>query len=299
MNEYSPDFVRRVRAVQGIELERGRLSWDEDKVMLYAVGVGAGLDDNQRDLPFTTENTPGCPLQVLPTFIAQMNVGKGSRWCELLGWGDDPWTIHAVHGEQSVSLARQLPARATVDVTSTLDGVYDKGSGALVVTTQRLFLAGTGEYLGSSTISVFVKGKGGFGGPRQVPGADPGGVPERVPDLVVSLPTGRNQSLIFRLLGDHNAHGTHFERARGDGFERPILYGLSTFGFAGRALLRGLCDNDPARFGHMQGRFSNPAYPGEQLDVRIWQEVGGGRFQVIADGKRIALDRGVFRYAGA
>ena len=32
------------------------------------------------------------------------------------------------------------------------------------------------------------------------------------------------------------------------GFDRPILHGLCTYGFTGRALLHALCDGDPARF---------------------------------------------------
>ena len=69
----------------GTELGRGRWSWDEETVMLYAVGVGAGLDDPTRDLHLTTENTPGQSLMVLPTFLTQMD-GPGN-WSSLLGWG--------------------------------------------------------------------------------------------------------------------------------------------------------------------------------------------------------------------
>lgn len=287
----------------GTELERGLISWDEDRVMLYAVGTGTGLDDPQRDLQFTTENTPGAPLQVLPTYLAQLNVSPGAAWVRLLGWGDDPWSVNAVHGQQAITLARPIPASGTVEITNTLDGVYDKGSGALVVMTNRLVLADTREFLGTSTLSVFVKGKGGFGGPRDVPG-EGGPMPERDPDLVVSLPIGLNQSLIFRLLGDHNPHGTQLDRAIADGFERPIFFGLGSFGVAGRALLRGLCNDDVTRFGAIQGRFSQPAYPGDQFDVRIWRTEEGGQFQILAKdgrpgGERISFDRGLFRYSDA
>lgn len=46
-----------------------------------------------------------------------------------------------------------------------LSGVYDKGSGALVVKDTRVTLA-DGEYLGEMRMSLFAQGKGGFGGPR-------------------------------------------------------------------------------------------------------------------------------------
>jgi len=281
----------------GAELGRGRWSWDEETVMLYAVGVGAGLDDPVRDLHFTTENTPGVPLQVLPTFLTQME--GPSNWSSVLGWGDDQYAIAAVHGEQSVTLARPIPTRGAVSIVNTLDGIYDKGSGALVVTGKRVLLEDTGEYLGSAGTIIFVHGKGGFGGPRNPEGEPSAEMPGGPPDVIVSLPIGLNQSLIYRLLGDRNPHTTQPERARADGFERPAYFGRGTYGVIGRALVRGLCGDDPARFGHMQGRFSKPVYPGDRLDTLIWRTPDGARFQVRANGERVVFDRGVFRFADA
>ena len=54
------------------------------------------------------------------------------------------------------------------------------------------------------------------------------------------------------------------------GFPRPILHGLCTYGFTGRALLHTLCGSDPARFKSMEGRFSKPVFPGETLTVAMW-----------------------------
>lgn len=280
----------------GAELGRGRWSWDEETVMLYAVGVGAGLDDPVRDLHFTTENTPGQPLQVLPTFLSQMD--GPSNWSTLLGWGDDQYGIAAVHAGQTITMARPIPTSGTVSIINTLDGIYDKGSGALVVCGKRVILEDTGELLGSSDTNVFVAGKGGFGGPRNPEGrSDQESMPERGPDSVVSLPVGLNQSLIYRLLGDRNPHTTQPERALADGFERPAFFGRGTLGVVGRALVRGLCDDDPARFGYIEGRFSKPVYPGDRLDTLIWRTDDGAVFQVRANGERVVFDRGVFRFA--
>jgi len=280
----------------GRELIRTEVDWDENRVMLYAVGVGAGLDDNLRDLQFTTENTPDVPLRVLPTYLAQLQRGFG--WTRLLGFGDDPGMIRAVHGEHAITVRNLIPPSGRAETMTVLDGVYDKGSGALVVTTTRVTDLATGAELGSSHMSVFVQGQGGFGGPRDVPGQPPA-CPERDPDMVVSLPVGLNQSLIFRHMGDHTRHGSTMEGALRDGFDRPIFFGLGTFGYAGRALLRAVCDDDVARFGYLSGRFSKPVYPGDQLDVRIWGNGEGAQFQVIAGGERVAFDRGVFRFAEA
>jgi acyl dehydratase len=282
----------------GTELVSGTWSWDSDRALLYAVGVGAGLDDAQQELQFTTENTPAQPQQVLPTFLALM--GLKSDYVELLGWKSEGLSpVGMVHGEQSVTLARPLPVSGTAHLSTVLRGVYDKGSGALVVKETRITLPDTGELLGMTTMRLFVQGKGGFGGPRTPADETPWTKPEREPDAIVSLPVGINQSLIYRLSGDRHPHGTEPSRARADGFEKPIFYGLGSFGVACRALLRGLCDGDVTRFGHMEARFSKPVFPGDRLDTRIWRTDDGARFQVLANGERVVLDRGAFRYSDA
>src|ERR1700761_9376981 len=111
----------------GAELGAGRFSWNSDRTLLYAVGVGAGLQDPLDELQFTTENTPGVPQQVLPTFLVLMAEGVG-EWIPLLDFGPGGSSpVGMVHGEQSVTLARPIPPAGTVDVTRVLIDVYDKG----------------------------------------------------------------------------------------------------------------------------------------------------------------------------
>lgn len=279
----------------GQEIERGDCTWDQDRPLLYAVGVGAGLDDPLRDLQFTTENSPGVTQQVIPSFLTLMASRGGGAWLDTL-FGEGIYPIGLVHGEQSVTLARPIPPSGRALISRVLTGVYDKGSGALVVTEARATLADTGEYLGASRMALFAQGKGGFGGPRTPAAEQPWVRPERAPDLTVSLPVGLNQSLIYRLLGDRNLHGTDPVKARADGFEKPVFYGMGTFGVGCRALLRGLCDDDVARFGGMGGRFSKEVHPGDRLDTLIWRTDGGAVFQMLANGERLVFDRGVFRF---
>ena len=280
----------------GTELVSGTWSWNSDRALLYAVGVGAGLDDPQAEMQFTTENTPGQPQQVIPSFLALM--GLPCDWVEKLGWKSEGLSpIGMVHGEQTITLARPLPVSGTAHLSTVLAGAYDKGSGALVVKDTRITCAQTGEPIGSACMKLFAQGKGGFGGPRTPPGEQQWTRPERVPDSITSLPVGLNQSLIYRLSGDRHPHGTEITRAKADGFERPIFYGLGTYGVACRALLRVLCDGDVRRFGHMDGRFSKPVFPGDRLDTLVWHTPDGAQFQVLANGERVVLDRGTFRFA--
>jgi acyl dehydratase len=279
----------------GAEVASGVWTWDADKALLYAVGVGAGLDDPQAELHFTTENSPGHPQQVIPTFATLMNLS--GPWMQLLGInleGGHP--VGTVHGEQGVTLLRPIPTAGTVHVHKVIEGVYDKGSGALVVMDTRLTLESS-EPLGSTRMNLFVLGLGGFGGPRGPAGQPAWAATDRQPDAVVSMSTGRNQSLIYRLTGDRHPHGTLPDRAKADGFPAPVLYGLGTYGFACRALLAELCGGDAAGFGQMSARFSKPVHPGDRLDTRIWRTEDGAQFQVLANGERVVLDRGVFRQA--
>jgi acyl dehydratase len=279
----------------GTELASGYWSWDADRALLYAVGVGAGLEDPLQEIRFTTENTPCVAQQVIPSFMAIM--GIRSNWAEALGWGAELAPVGVVHGEQSISLARPIPVAGRVHLSKVLLDVYDKGSGALVITETRVTLADSGETLGSARSSLFAQGKGGFGG-RRGP-ASSWNRPEGRPDAIISFPVGLNQSLIYRLLGDRTLHGTDPARARADGFDRPVFFGLGTFGVACRALLKALCSEDVERFALMEGRFSKPVYPGDRLDTLVWRTEVGAVFQVLANGERLVFDRGVFRFRDA
>jgi acyl dehydratase len=280
-------------------LAEGKFSWTSDRTLLYAIGVGAGLTEPLEELQFSTENTKGLPQQVVPTFMTQMHAGGGG-WIRDLGFPAREWDgypIGLLHGEQGVSLARPIPPAGTADLKTVLVGVFDKGSGALCLSDTHATLADTGEYLGSTRTGLFVRGQGGFGGARGPADEAPWTEPTGAPDLTVSLPIPPGQSLIFRLSGDRNPHGTDPAIAKADGFDKPIFFGLGTYGFACRALLKGLCDGDVARFGGMNGRMSKPVHPGEMLDTHIWLYDGGAQFRTVVDGNRVVIDRGTFRYA--
>jgi acyl dehydratase len=86
--------------------------------------------------------------------------------------------------------------------------------------------------------------------------------------------------------------------ARG-GFDRPILHGLCTYGYTGRALLSAVCGGDPARFQHIEGRFASPVYPGETLTIRMWAGDGDTVFVTsagVGDDERFVIDQGLLRH---
>jgi acyl dehydratase len=285
----------------GVASEPLERSWDSSDALLYAVGVGAGLGDPLQELEFTTENSEGIEQRVLPTFAVLLAQPRPGR---RLG---DFERARRVHAEQAFELHRPLPVSGTVRTTSTVTGMYDKGSGALVIRENVAVDVATGERLVTARSGTFIRGEGGFGGER---GSDPPWAkPDRAPDIEVVYETRPEQALIYRLSGDRNPlHADPKFAARG-GFSQPILHGLCTYGVTGRALLHALCDSDPAQFRSMSGRFSRPVLPGESLTVSIWRPDGGpagdtggsdiSLFQTaLADGT-VVIDRGRLRVRDA
>jgi acyl dehydratase len=276
----------------GVPGEPAERSWDSKDALLYAVGVGAGLGDPLAELEFTTENSEGIEQKVLPTYAVLIAQGRTSG---SLGDFDRAMLVHA---EQAIELHRPLPVAGTVRTTSTVTGIYDKGSGALVATENVAVDAATGEPLATTRSSAFIRGEGGFGGERGTDAAWPR--PDREPDHQVTYQTRPEQALVYRLSGDRNPlHADPKFAARG-GFDRPILHGLCTYGVTGRALLHVLCGSDPARFRSMSGRFSRPVWPGESLTISVWRQDGSDTalFQTTKDDGTVVIDRGRMQVRG-
>ena len=272
----------------GVPSEPQERSWTSKDALLYAIGVGAGLGDPLQVLVLTTENSEGVRQQVLPSYAVLVAQARTSR---SLGDFDRALLVHA---EQAFELHRPLPVEGTVRTVATVTGIYDKGSGALVASENVAVDAATGAKLVTSRSGAFIRGEGGFGGERGP--SDRWQRPERPPDHQVVQPTRPEQALLYRLSGDRNPlHADPKFAARG-GFSRPILHGLCTYGFTGRALLHTLCGSDPARFGSMSGRFSRPVQPGDTLVVSIWQEDGDSAlFQTATEDGTVVIDHGRMR----
>jgi acyl dehydratase len=211
--------------------------------------------------------------------------------------GEINWTM-LLHGEQSIELHRPIPVAGTVESVAEIVGIYDKGSAAVIVMQTESKDAESGEPMWTTRSASFIRGSGGFGGDRR-PSGKRNEAPERDPDREVTYTTREDQALIYRLSGDRNPLHSDPKFAAAAGFERPILHGLCTYGFTGRALLSALCEDDPGRFKKMEARFSASVYPGDDLTIRIW-ETGDGQavFQTVRTGDQVVIDGGGFTYAG-
>jgi acyl dehydratase len=265
-------------------------SWNSKDCLLYALGVGAGvLDPTGFELEFTTENSQDVAQRVLPTFPVVVPGGAGGF--NRIGTFNPAMLVH---GEESVELHAPLPVEGSVSSVTTITGIYDKGSGAVVASRTDATDKSTGRLLWTTTNSAFIRGEGGWGGDRGPSGAV--AFPDRAPDHTVAYVTRPDQALLYRLNGDRNPLHSDPKFAAMGGFDRPILHGLCTFGFTGRALLHAVCGSDPDRFGSMSARFSRPVYPGEELTVSIWDAGNGEALFRTSTPSGVVMDAGRLSY---
>lgn len=251
---------------------RQRLRWQD--TALYALSLGVGGDPmDEAELRFVTE---GAAMRALPTMVVVL--GYPGFWLRDPATGVD--AVRLVHGEQAVTIHAPLPVEGEVIGRSRVTGLVDRGEGkgALLYSERVILDAATGAKLATLEQSTFLRGDGGFGGPSG-PVRKPAPEPEGPPDLTLDLPTRPEMALLYRLNGDHNPLHSDPGVAARAGFPRPILHGLATFGVVGRALLRAVCECDPARFGRMECRFSAPVFPGETIRTEIWPSGNGAFFR--------------------
>lgn len=259
----------------GAELGEGENSWTQDDVILYHLGVGAGVPPTDPgELEYTYEKN----LKVLPSFgvIPVFGAMGGLASVEGLSFN----FAMLLHGEQDITLHRPIPSEAKVVSKGRVAELWDKGKACLCVLEVETRLD-SGEPLFTNRFSLFLRGEGGFGGePGPKAGNDR---PDRDPDGVIETPTLPQQALIYRLSGDKNPLHADPEFAKMAGFDTPIIHGLCSYGVVCKAVVDNVLDGDTARVARYQVRFRGVGFPGETYLTSYWQE--GNRILIEARSK--------------
>ena len=256
----------------GYRFEPAHSSYDERDLALYALGVGAAKEPGGAELKLVYEMSRdgfvALPTYgVIPAINWMLDMGKRGITAPGIKYGID----RVLHGEQFTELKRPLPPKAKLRHEARIKDIFDKGKGALVVTEVKSYDEDD-ELLIVNQITTFVRGAGGFGGERG-PSAEVNPAPQRAPDFVVEETTLPNQALLYRLSGDWNPLHADPSFAKAMSFDRPILHGLCTFGFAARHVIAKCAkDADPRYFKNIQVRFAKSVYPGDTLVTEIWKE---------------------------
>ena len=270
-----------------------QISWTSKDSLLYAVSLNVGSDQ----LQYVTENSTGVVQKALPTMPVVLGSGQGGGESNPMRNVGEFDFAKLVHASQAITLHQPLPVEGTATVQSKVVAMYDKVKAAVIVTEAEATDA-AGKPLYSTRSSVFIRDAGGFGGDRGPSGAV-NEAPERVPDHEITFQTSVDQALLYRLNGDRNPlHSDPNHPAVKAGlFPKPILHGLCTYGFTGRALLNALCGGDADRFKHVEGRFASPVFPGDALTVKMWVTGSGEALFETHVGDRKVIDQGLVRFA--
>lgn len=254
------------RRLIDLKIPEARQTYSAEDSMFYALSLGIGADPmDGRELAFVYEKD----LQALPTMA--VTLAHPGFWPRDLDTGLD-WT-KIVHAEHELVLHRPLQASASIIGRNRIIDVVDKGvgKGALVYWERTIFETGHEAPLCTMVQTMYCRGDGGIGGSTG-PARAPHPIPARPPDAVCESATLPQLALLYRLNGDLNPLHADPEAARRAGFERPILHGLATFGIAGFAILKSMCDYDASRLASLSCRFTAPIFPGERLRTELWRE---------------------------
>ena len=258
--------------------------YDWKDVVLYAIGVGAGFDE----LDYTYEKN----LKVIPSF----SIAAIFDFLGQVGAASNVNLAGILHGEQELIFHNPIPTSGTLTTEGKVTHYYDKGAKGALVVGESETVHSNGKKLFTNIITIFARLDGNFGGPDAPPNIVV--FPERAPDFSVDAAPSPNQPLIYRLSGDIFQLHVDAEFAKMVGFEKPIMHGLCTHGFACRALMASLTPGRPELVRRLACRFSKPLYPGDPIRTLIWK---------VAEGKAVwrtintrtgetVIDNGVFEY---
>ncbi len=254
-------------------------------VVLYALGVGAGFDDLEYCYEDQLKVVPSFSIGSVFEFLANAAINSGANLSRVL------------HGEQDIIFHNPIPTEGTLSTEGAITHMYDRGKdrGALVVAEADTYHS-NGQKLYTNIFTLFCRLDGGFGG--EAPPKELVQFPERDPDFEEEAFPSLDQPLLYRMSGDIYRLHVDPEFAHASGFEKPIMHGLCTHGFACRAVIKHLFSGEPERMTRFRLRFSRPLYPGVPIKTQIWKvEEGRALFRTINDETgEVVLDRGIVEW---
>ena len=258
--------------------------YDWKDVILYAIGVGAGSDELDYTYEKNLKVIPSFSIAAIYDFLGQVGVASNINLAGLL------------HGEQELIFHNPIPTSGTLTTEGKITHYYDKGQKGALVIAEGETSHSSGKMLFTNIITLFGRLDGGFGG-EDTP-SKPVDFPERAPDFSVDAAPSPDQALLYRLSGDIFQLHVDPEFARMAGFEKPIMHGLCTHGFACRALMASLTPGKPELVRRLACRFSRPLYPGDPTRTLIWKIAAGKAVWRMINTRtgETVIDNGLFEY---
>ncbi|MDQ3627791.1 MAG: enoyl-CoA hydratase [Actinomycetota bacterium] len=229
-------------------------TWAPSEAVAYAAGVGATPE----------EGPPATLVTLLAQFGVEFPAGLG------------PWAFARVlHAEQSHTTYAPVPLRGRLSIRTRVSDLRDLPSGVIVAISAEAVDGDDGTLVASTRMGLFVRGEHcgivGASGPVELP--------ERPADQTVVHHTRADQAERYARCGDDNPLHLDDSAARASGQPRPVLHGLCTYGFAGRALVSVLCPGRPEQLAAMSARFTATVLPGDTLRTDVWRSADGAVFR--------------------
>jgi len=271
-----------------VEEKTIKVFYTKRDLILYALGIGV------TDLRYVYEDDSD--FSAFPTFPIVLNFTGTEQ--DIAGFPSEammeanvvpplPGVKFLLDGERFLEVLKPIPEDGGLfEMRSKVLGVHKKGKGALVESVATLERDGV-VYCRITSGAFLVGAKGFKDCGKSMSKAVP--VPNRAPDYVVDSQTSEAQAALYRLSGDYNPLHIDPSAAEMNGFPKPILHGLCTFGFAASAVLKAVLGNDSTKFRSIRVRFAKPVFPGETLVTKIWREGSKAIFNVIVKERNVVV----------
>ena len=238
---------------------------DPDEIVAFALAIN---DDNPRYLdgsavPPTYPVTPGLPVMMALTSLPA-EATEGMRG--------------GVHGEHDLYIRKPIVPGMSIHTTSERVAVVPSKAGMNVFPLLRS-VDDDGDVVIEQYWSTMMMGKA-TGEARGTPPPDHT-FPEEARDRLVgraTVTTTRDQT--FRYAGassDRAVIHVNDEAAKAIGFPKKFNQGLCTLGLVTKGLIALAADGDPSRISRVAVRFSSPTFPGDDIEVAVYDAGDGER----------------------
>jgi acyl dehydratase len=199
--------------------------------------------------------------------------------------------LKMVHGSQSFQFHAPLVPGADVVPRAVISDIRSVSSGQIVE--MGVEIRCHGEICVSGMSSMFLRsGKPAGGGAKTNDRGKLGGGDESLEALCSFAIAAEQPRRYAAASHDYNPLHTRPLVARLAGFRAPIAHGLCVMAVVSARLVDHFADGDPARLERLSVRFSQPAYPGDKLTLRVRAEDSGVHFQLDNPKGRAVLSKG-------
>lgn len=239
-----------------------RHSYTEKDMIIYGLGIGAGRDE----LEYVYEKG----LKTIPCYGAILvndpEVVEKSWRCGFDRSGTVQWGF-------DLEILGSMKPQGTLVSYSTFQHLYDRGvdKGALTDVEVKTYDE-EGNLLFINHAAELGKKDGGFGGEK--PPVVRVDFPDRPADYTCPDTIADNQALLYRLTGDVFELHVDPDFYSRIGYDKPVLHGMCTAGFACRHIIRTFIPHEPERLKRFKVRFTNPVFVGDLIRTDIWEMEG-------------------------